>query len=37
MLGHLVYNRGADAEFSSARSEAGWMRRLIRALFGRKR
>jgi len=37
MLGHLVYNRGAaDAAPLSAQSEAGWMRRFLRSLFGRK-
>ena len=35
MLGHLVYNRSAD-DVSLAQAETGWMRRLLRALFGRK-
>jgi len=36
MLGHLVYNRAADDALPMP-SETGWMRRLLRALFGRKR
>jgi len=35
MLGHLVYNRTAhDGE--TWPPQTGWMRRLLRALFGRK-
>jgi hypothetical protein len=37
MLGHLVYNRSADdGGTSPVQAELGWMRRLLRALFGRK-
>jgi hypothetical protein len=38
MLGHLVYNRTADrgGDVSPVLAQTGWMRRLLRALFGRK-
>jgi hypothetical protein len=35
MLGHLVYNRTAD-DGDVSPAQTGWMRRLLRALFGRK-
>jgi hypothetical protein len=33
MLGHLVHNRSADDVWPA---QPGWMRRLLRTLFGRK-
>jgi hypothetical protein len=37
MLGHLVYNRTADDGGAlPIPAQTGWMRRLLRALFGRR-
>ena len=37
MLGHLVYGRyGAGDAGPRTAQEAGWMRRLLRSLFGRR-